>query len=134
MVNGETMTVTGNGAFNSANVVGATSVNVANAALVNGTGLASNYTLAANQTGTGTITAKALTANTIATKTYDATNTAAASVVNIAAIGMVGSESVSVTGNGTFNTANVVGGRRFNNPARPRKSPLSIFTAHSSFA
>src|SRR6185369_13296277 len=78
-------------------------------ALANGLngGLASNYSLAAGQTIADTITAKALTASVTApSKVYDG-NTTAAPTLSITA-GLVGTETVSATGNATFNSKDVL--------------------------
>ena len=78
-------------------------------ALANGAngGLASNYSLAAGQNATATITPKALTASASASnKIYDG-NPGAAATLAIAA-GLVGTETVTATGTATFNSKDVL--------------------------
>jgi hypothetical protein len=102
----ETVTPTGTASFNSKNVTGATTITVDQVNLVNGSngGLAENYTLAAGQTAIGTITRKALTATaTDHGKTYDG-NANAAPTLTITS-GLVGSERVTATATGQFNSA-----------------------------
>ncbi len=108
-VNGETLTLTGTGTLTSKNV--GTQVpfsNLGTLALANGTGLASNYTLAGG-TDWVTITPAMLTVlNTTALdKVYDGTRTA--TLQNALLSGVIGSDTV-VLGNdatGLFNTKDV---------------------------
>jgi hypothetical protein len=69
-------------------------------------GLASNYSLASGQTTTAHITPKSLTATVSATdKVYDGNRSA--SVTLSALTGVVGSETLTASGSGTFNTEDV---------------------------
>ena len=102
-VNSETVSATASGTFNNQNAGSRTAT--ASYTLVNGTGLASNYSLA-NTTHSATIAQKALTVSgsTAAGKTYDGSTTAAINVGTLS--GFVNSETVSATASGTFNNQN----------------------------
>ena len=109
LVGSETVNVAGSASFNSKDVVNANLVTVDSVTLADGSngGLASNYSLAAGQTAAASITAKALTATAAASnKTYDGSTTAAATLA--IASGLVGSETVNVTGSASFNSKDVV--------------------------
>ncbi|WP_315123576.1 YDG domain-containing protein [Comamonas antarctica] len=108
LVNGETVTATGTGTFNSKDVLAATTVTVNSVGLADGNnGLASNYQLAAGQQATASITARALTASAAAAdKVYDG-NASAAPVLTITS-GLVGGETVTATGTGSFNSKDVL--------------------------
>ncbi|WP_426192097.1 YDG domain-containing protein, partial [Massilia sp. DWR3-1-1] len=113
LVGTETVSATGAATFNSKDVLSATQVTVNSTILANGSngGLASNYSLASGQTAAATIAAKALTATAGAsTKTYDGTTTAAA-ILGITG-GLVGTETVTATGDATFNSKDVLNANR----------------------
>ncbi|RZJ07638.1 MAG: hypothetical protein EOO54_23320, partial [Haliea sp.] len=108
LVGAETVTATADATFNSKDVATANLVTVNSATLADGTngGLASNYTITAGGTAVASITAKALTYSTAAAnKTYDGTNTAAATLNGLT--GLVGAETVTATANATFNSKDV---------------------------
>jgi filamentous hemagglutinin family protein len=110
LVGTETVTATGTASFNTKDVVTANQVTVNSASLADGAngGLASNYDLGIGQTGTAHITPKALTLTLAsADKVYDG-NTTAAAVMGVDLTGLVGSETVTATGNATFNTKDVL--------------------------
>ena len=111
-VGSETVTATGTGIFNTKDVVTANTVTVNSTTLADGTngGLASNYSLGIGQTAAANITAKALTATaTASNKVYDGNNTATpAPILAINAADFIGSETVTATGTGIFNTKDVV--------------------------
>ncbi|MES3020472.1 MAG: YDG domain-containing protein, partial [Pseudomonadota bacterium] len=107
MVGSETLAATGSASFNSKDVLTANLVTVNSTALADGTGLASNYNLAAGQTAAASITPKALTASaTAANKTYDG-STAANATLAIAS-GLVAGETLTATGTAKFNSKDVV--------------------------
>jgi hypothetical protein len=88
--------------------VGSRTATINSVALSNGSngGLASNYSLSNGQTAAANITAKALTATIAApSKVYDGTTTATPTFT--IAAGLVGSETVTATGAGTFNSKDV---------------------------
>ncbi len=100
LVGSQTLVVTGTATFGSSNA-GTQTATAQTVSLSNGTGLASNYSLSAGQTDTATISPKALTASmTVAGKTYDNTTTATPTftITN----GLVGSQTLVVTGTATF--------------------------------
>jgi trimeric autotransporter adhesin len=95
--------------LNSKNVMSANQLIVNSVVLSNGSHgeLASNYQLAAGQTGVATVTPAPLTATvTASNKVYDG-NTTATPTLAISA-GLVGTEQVSATGTASFNAKNVV--------------------------
>ncbi|MEI7782093.1 MAG: YDG domain-containing protein, partial [Planctomycetota bacterium] len=109
-VGSQTVTATAAAAAYSSANVGSYAGTVVSYTLADGAngGLATNYTLA-NGAATGSITAKALsvTGTTIAPKAYDA-STAAGAVTVGTVTGLVGSETLGVTGTaGSFSSANV---------------------------
>ncbi|MDB5911145.1 MAG: hypothetical protein JWP34_5262 [Massilia sp.] len=110
LVGSDTFTVTQTaGTYNSKDVASANSVTASLTAgnfTPGGGAQASNYTLPTSATGAGTITAKALTVTTpaVTSKPYDGTN---AATITGTLSGVVGGDSVSLVGTGTFNTANV---------------------------
>lgn len=109
LVGSETVGVTGTGTFNSKDVLTANLVTVNSTLLANGSngGLATNYTLAAGQTATASITPKVLTASaTAANKVYDGNTTAAATLAITS--GLIGTETVNATGSATFNSKDVL--------------------------
>jgi filamentous hemagglutinin family protein len=111
LVGAETVNASGTGTFNSKDVLAANLVTVNAVTLANGAagGLASNYSLGAGQTATAHITPKALTASAApANKVYDG-GIAATAVMNIAGAGLVGTETVTGSGTGVFNSKDVLG-------------------------
>jgi len=108
LVGSETLGVTGTGSLDSKNVVEATQLTVNAVMLANGTngGLASNYALAPGQIGVASVTPAPLTASVTApNKVYDGTTSAAPALIITA--GLIGQESVNVSGSGVFNSKNV---------------------------
>ena len=102
------------GTYNSKNVSDANVVTVNSLQLANGNngGLASNYSLPPGETASGVITAKALTATLMANnKVYDGT-TSALVALSIDPSGLIGTEIVTATGMGAFNTKNVASANR----------------------
>ncbi|MGC6536426.1 MAG: YDG domain-containing protein, partial [Candidatus Puniceispirillaceae bacterium] len=110
-IGSETVTVSGSGTFSDANVGSGKSVTVTYS-LADGTnnGLASNYSLSSGST-TADITTKALTitAPSASNKIYDADTSATVTAGTLS--GFIGSETVTVTGSGTFADANVGSGK-----------------------
>ncbi|MDY6944966.1 MAG: YDG domain-containing protein [Pseudomonadota bacterium] len=105
LVNGETLTLTGSGSVASKNVGTGKTVTLGTLALGNGTGLASNYTFTGG-TQTAQITRAVLTGTVLAPdKIYDG-NTAADFTVS-ALTGLVGTETVVVSGVAAFNSKDV---------------------------
>ncbi len=105
LVNGETLSLTGSGTVASKDVGTGKAITLGSLALGNGTGLASNYTFTGG-TQTADITQATLTVSVIApNKTYDG-NTAA-DITFSALTGLVGTETVDVSGVATFNSKNV---------------------------
>ena len=108
-VGSETLTADGSGTFNSKDVATANLITVNGTSLTNGTngGLASNYSLASGQTATAHITPKALSATnvTASEKVYDGNTTASVALNGLT--GMVGSETLTADGSGTFNSKDV---------------------------
>jgi hypothetical protein len=109
LVGTETVAATGAGTFNTVDVATANLVTANSNTLVDGTGLASNYSLVTGQTIASTITAKALIATiTAASKTYDGNTTATNAPVFTITDGLVGAETVTATGAGTFDSKDVL--------------------------
>ena len=109
LVGTETLVATGSGALDSKNVVEASQVTISAVTLANGTngGLASNYVLVPGQIGVATVTPAPLTASVTApNKVYDGTTTATPTLAITA--GLIGSETLNVTGSGHFNSKDVV--------------------------
>jgi hypothetical protein len=112
LVNGETLSVSGEGTFASENVAysgsSITSQNVSVVyTLADGTGLASNYSLG-GETLTATINPKALTVTgtTAADKVYDGNTTA--TITNVGTLsGFIDDETVTATATGLFDSKNV---------------------------
>jgi hypothetical protein len=102
-IDGQTLTLTGSGSVGSANVnAGTQTLMLGSLTLANGTGLASNYQIAATG-NTGTITPATLTVT--GTKIYNATTGFTAS--QLAVTGGVSGETVTlVSGTGTTSSAN----------------------------
>jgi hypothetical protein len=114
LVAGESITVTQTaGTYNSKDVLSANNVNATLAAgdFTAGAGtLLTNYTLPATASGAGQITAKTLTGSIVGnpTKTYDGTTTATLTSANFSLLGLVSSESITVTQTtGTYNSKDV---------------------------
>jgi hypothetical protein len=99
LVSGETVTATGTASFNSKDVLTANLVTMSANSLANGTGLASNYSLATGQTVAANITAKTLmvTGLSSANQAYNGTTVAALSGT-AALAGRVGSETFALNG------------------------------------
>lgn len=107
LVNGETLTLTGSGTVASKDSGTGKTVTLGTLALGNGTGLASNYTFTGG-TQTADITQAILTASVVAPdKVYDG-NTAA-DITFSGLTGLVGTETVDVSGVATFNSKDVAG-------------------------
>jgi hypothetical protein len=106
LITGEVVTATGTATFNSKDVVTADLVTVDSVVLADGSGLASNYSLAAGETVAAHITPADLniTGLTASDKVYDA-NTAA-TLGGMAEITVLGADNVTVGGSasGAFNT------------------------------
>ena len=109
LVNSETINVSATGTFSDANVGDGKTVTVGYT-LSNGTGLATNYSLADGST-TANITPATLTisAPTTADKDYDATTTATVSAGTLS--GQVNGETLNVSATGTFSDANAGDGK-----------------------
>ncbi len=109
LVNNETLVITPSGAFVDPNAGVAKAVK-GTATLANGTGLASNYTLASNAfTTTATITPAPLTLSSVtaANKVYDSTT--AASITGYSVSGVLGNDVVTVTSaSGSFASPNAI--------------------------
>ena len=106
LVGMETISAAATGSFNSKDVATANVVTVNNVTLTNGTGLASNYSLATGQTAVAHIIPKPITATfTAADKVYDG-STAAIPVLTITA-GLVGTDTVAANGTASFNSKDV---------------------------
>jgi hypothetical protein len=111
LVNGETVTATGTGTFNSKDVLTANTVTVNSTQLADGTnGLGSNYSLANGETTTAHITPAVL--SLAGTRAYDAGNNFAASTFGTSGTITtgVGTENLSVSGVGIVPSANVIAG------------------------
>ena len=99
---GETLTLSGSGTAANDNVANGISVSsLGSLALVNGTGLASNYSL---NSASINITQKLVDLS--GTKIYDGNTTLSNSIVNVSS-GLVGSETLNLTGVVNTNSANV---------------------------
>jgi filamentous hemagglutinin family protein len=114
LVGSETVTATGVASFNSKDVSSANLVTFSSTSLADGTngGLATNYSLASGLTAAASIAAKPLTLNgmTAASKVYDGNTVAAVS--GGALSGLVGTETLSFSGQtGTFVDRNVGTGK-----------------------
>ena len=109
LVGTETVSVTGSGAFNSKDVLSANTLTVQSIQLGDGSngGLASNYSLSAGQTISASIQAAHLIATVTAPdKVYDGTRTATPALV--IASGLVGTETLNVSGQASFNSKDVL--------------------------
>ncbi|QDG74371.1 YDG domain-containing protein [Janthinobacterium tructae] len=113
LVGGETLVLnSASGVFNNQNAGNAKAVTVTGASLGDGTGLASNYTVAQSSAGTANITPKALTVTgaTAADKTYDGNATAA--LTGGALDGLVSGETLVLnSASGVFNNQNAGNGK-----------------------
>ena len=108
LVGSETLEVTSTASFNSKDVVTANLVTVYTASLSDGNngGLASNYSLSPGQTVAANITPAPLTAAVTAPhKVYDGTVSATPTMTITA--GLVGAETLNVSGTASFNSKNV---------------------------
>ncbi|MBL8329745.1 MAG: filamentous hemagglutinin N-terminal domain-containing protein [Rubrivivax sp.] len=104
LLGSETLNVSATGSFDSANAGSRTAS--ATYTLSNGTGLASNYTLAGTTGHAATITPLALSISgtTAAGRSYDGTTAATLTAGTLS--GLLGSETLSVSATGTFDSAN----------------------------
>ncbi|MBI1203511.1 MAG: filamentous hemagglutinin N-terminal domain-containing protein, partial [Rhodopseudomonas sp.] len=109
-VGGQTLILTGSGSVASSHVsAGTQALTVGTLTLTDGTGLASNYQIAASG-NTGTITPVSLTASIIGTptKAYDGTTDAALTAANFSLSGLVNANDLSVTQTaGAYNSSHV---------------------------
>ena len=111
LIGSQTLGISATGAASDANVAAGKSVTVTyNLSDGSNGGLATNYSLA-NGSGTADITAKALTITSpsATNKTYDGNDTASVTAGNLS--GFVGSETLTVTASGQFDSANAGNGR-----------------------
>ena len=108
LVGVETLNTSGSITTNSNNVgtFGTSDINVSSLSLIDGTGTASNYTLTGGSYS-ATITKK--TIGLTGSKVYDATTTASPS--NLSLTGLVGSETLTLSGTGTLATSAVGTGK-----------------------
>ena len=108
LVGVETLTTSGNISTNSINAgsFSTSDITVSSLSLSDGTGTASNYTLSGG-TYSATITQKTLGLS--GSKVYDATTTANSSDLNLT--GLVGSETLTLSGSGTLATSSVGTGK-----------------------
>ena len=108
LVGVETLNTSGSITTNSNNVgtFGTSDINVSSLSLIDGTGTASNYTLNGG-TYSATITKK--TIGLTGSKVYDATTSASSS--NLSLTGLVGSETLTLSGTGTLATSAVGTGK-----------------------
>ncbi|MBO0497061.1 YDG domain-containing protein, partial [Pseudomonas sp. Marseille-Q1929] len=115
LVGGETLAVTGlSGAFADKNVGTGKTVSLNGASLVDGTGLASNYSLGNPSDTSASIIAKALTVTGIGAdnKVYDATTAAALNLSGVGFAGLVSGDDVSLlSANGAFSDKNAASGK-----------------------
>ncbi len=115
LVGGETLAVTGlTGAFADKNVGTGKTVSINGASLVDGTGLASNYSLGNPADVSASIIAKALTVNGITAdnKVYDATTGATLNLADASFSGLVSGDDLSVlSANGAFSDKNAGTGK-----------------------
>ncbi|MBK4738106.1 YDG domain-containing protein [Noviherbaspirillum pedocola] len=117
LVNGETLSFSGQtGSFANRNAGANKAVTVTGVTLGNGTGLASNYTIANPTDVTGSITPKALTISgiTAADKIYDGTTTATLGSAGLLMSGLLGSDQVGVSATGAFANSNAGNGKTVN--------------------
>ena len=108
LIGNETVSATGSGFLDNKNVLDATALRVTSTTLIDGNngGLASNYVLQPGQNGNATVTPKALTASVAAPqKVYDGTALFTPTVTITS--GLVGTETLGVTGAATFNSKDV---------------------------
>ncbi|MEP7246465.1 MAG: YDG domain-containing protein, partial [Gammaproteobacteria bacterium] len=108
LAHGETLALTGTGSVVSKDAGSGKTLTLGTLALTGGTGLASNYTFTGG-TQTVDISKAVLTAGAVAAadKAYDGDTSASVTLAGLA--GFAGSETVGVTGTGTFNSKNVTG-------------------------
>jgi len=114
LVGAETINFAGlSGVFADKNVGAAKSVAVSGLILSDGTGLASNYSIANPSGVTASITPRATTVSgiTSAGKTYDGTTAAALDTSNAVFSNLVGGESINLTATGAFSDANAGSGK-----------------------
>jgi filamentous hemagglutinin family protein len=114
LVGSEQLGVSGlTGVFADRNVGTGKAVSLSGATLADGTGLASNYTLAAPSSLAANITPKALTVSgiTASGKTYDGTTAATVSTAGMVLQGLVAGDTVTVGATGTFADADAGAGK-----------------------
>nr|WP_267876978.1 YDG domain-containing protein [Massilia rhizosphaerae] len=114
LVGGDTLTFSGlTGSFADKSVGAGKAVTLSGGVLADGTGYASNYTLAAPAGLAASITQKALTVSGIAAadKTYDGTTAATVSTAGAALQGLVAGDTVTVSATGTFADADAAAGK-----------------------
>ncbi|WP_082565631.1 YDG domain-containing protein [Duganella sp. Root1480D1] len=117
LVGAETLNISGlTGVFADKNAGAAKSVAVGGLTLSDGTGLASNYTVANPVGVTAAITPRATTVSgvTAAGKTYDGTTAAQLDTSNAAFSNLVGGEAISLSSSGAFVDANAGNGKAVN--------------------
>ena len=111
LIGSETLGQTVGSTFNNKNVGTGKTVTVNSITLADGTngGLAANYSISPGQTSTANVTAKALTAiASTANKVYDSTTLAN---TTLTLSGLIGSETLNVTANSTFDNKNIGSGK-----------------------
>jgi filamentous hemagglutinin family protein len=113
LVGGETVNATGSATFNTKDVASANLVTVNSISLANGTGLASNYSLAAGQTAAASITPAGLVISgiTAANKAYDGTTAASIDTSAARYAGLVHGDAVAVSATGVFDNKNAGTGK-----------------------
>jgi filamentous hemagglutinin family protein len=105
LVVGETLGSSNTASFNNQNVVGASQVTVNSATLIDGTGSASNYSLAAGQVANASISAKTISVAGLSAASRDYNGNAVAALSGGTVTGMVGSETLTLSGQ--FDNQNV---------------------------
>jgi filamentous hemagglutinin family protein len=108
LVGTQTLVLTGMGSVASQNVsAGAQTVSLGTLALSNGSGLASNYTLVG---GTDTASIAPTSISLSGSRVYDGTTSVAASVLASGMSGLIGTETLGLTGTGSVASKNVSAG------------------------
>jgi filamentous hemagglutinin family protein len=113
LVGGETVSATASATFNTKDVATANLVTVNSLSLADGTGLASNYSLAGGQTAAAHVTPKALVISGIAAanKAYDGTTAATVDTSAAAYAGLINGDAVAVSATGVFDNKNAGTGK-----------------------
>ena len=109
LVGSETLTLSGNGTLADANVATNKTVTLNTLTLSDNSGLAANYTLTG---GTHQLTINQKAVNTSGTRNYDSTTVVGSGTLTVS--GEVGSEQVTITGNGSITDKNVGSGKTIN--------------------